>query len=231
MRIIPALPKSSRAWWWGFGLLIAVPALALAFLGLWAVRAERIEREQQIRRQQTQVAQLADGAIATVLARLETELSRAEADRPGSADELPRPEIPIFSFDQQGLLTFPHDRVYFGDFGLRPAALPAFPDWSSSVRQLIEQARAAEAQQRLQEAVTLYQRVIRAESKLSDWAEFSIARARNRSGAATSLMRSQGLQYAEGLTPQDCPWSFLPVPTSNDCRNRSAPPFFPWSSK
>lgn len=39
----------SRVTWRLFGLLIAVPALALAGLGLRAVRAERIEGEQQLR--------------------------------------------------------------------------------------------------------------------------------------------------------------------------------------
>ena len=211
MRIVRTLPKSSATWWWGFALLIALPALVLSSLGVWAVRAERIERVQQIRRQQSQVAQLADGAIATILARLDTELSRVEADPPGSADELPRPVIPVFSFDQQGLLTFPYDRVYFGDFGLRPTAITAFPDWSPSVQQLVEQARAAEAQQRLPEAVNLYQRVIGAEPKLSDWAEFSIARVQNRSAAATTLMRShdRNTEYAEGLTPTGLPVVFL----------------------
>ncbi len=213
MRIIPALSKSSATWWWVFGLLIAAPALALAILGLWAARAERIEREQQLRRQQTQVVQLIDGAVTTVLTGLETELRRVAVERPASAlgAEPDLPDIPVFSYDQQGLLTFLRDRVYFGDFGVRPTALTALSDWPPSVQRLIEQAHAAEAQQRSQEAVTLYRRIMQTEPRLSDWVELGIARARHESGAATTLTRSSARNtgYAEGLTPTGLPVAFL----------------------
>src|SRR5437870_9475760 len=70
------IPRISLKWnWsWGFGLFIALPALALALLGLRAVRAERIERDQQLREQQTQVARLIDAAISNRLGALEVEL-------------------------------------------------------------------------------------------------------------------------------------------------------------
>src|SRR6185503_17473057 len=98
--------KSGWTWWWGFGLLIAVPALALALLGLRAVRAERIEREQQVREQQTQVARLADAALANALSELEHALQREAA--PLQANDF------VFSFEPQGLLVFQRDRVWFG---------------------------------------------------------------------------------------------------------------------
>ena len=44
MRIVDVVSRSNRAWWWLFGLLTVLPAIALALLGLWAVRAEPIER-------------------------------------------------------------------------------------------------------------------------------------------------------------------------------------------
>jgi Tfp pilus assembly protein PilV len=47
-------------------LLIAAPALLLALLGLRAVGAERIEREQQAREQQTQLSRLANNEFATI---------------------------------------------------------------------------------------------------------------------------------------------------------------------
>ena len=60
------------------------------------------------------------------MAELETELSREKVERAVGTDGLPRTETPLVSFNRQGLLTFPSDRVYFGDFGLRPARLTAF---------------------------------------------------------------------------------------------------------
>ncbi len=47
MRVLPSRRVSGRAWWGLFALLIAAPALALSWLGLRAVRAERLEAEQQ----------------------------------------------------------------------------------------------------------------------------------------------------------------------------------------
>ena len=61
-----------------FGLLIAAPALALSWLGLRVVEAERIELEQQRREQQTQFARLADAAIEQALVEIETPLRAGE---------------------------------------------------------------------------------------------------------------------------------------------------------
>ena len=74
---IPSI-SSRWNWSWGFGLFIAVPALALALLGLRAVRAERIEREQQLREQQVQVARLIDASLSSRMAALGVELKQQE---------------------------------------------------------------------------------------------------------------------------------------------------------
>ena len=49
-----------RSWWWVFGLFIALPAGALALLGLSAIGADEIERQQRIRDQQAHIIRLAD---------------------------------------------------------------------------------------------------------------------------------------------------------------------------
>ncbi|HET9216775.1 MAG TPA: hypothetical protein VFR18_07345 [Terriglobia bacterium] len=73
---------------WLFSLLIAGPAIVLALLGLCAVRADRVEREQHLREHQTQTARLADAAIANVLDRLRgiaRETDRLETPRKSTA--------------------------------------------------------------------------------------------------------------------------------------------------
>src|SRR5438876_9770422 len=83
------IPRISLKWnWsWGFGLFIALPALALALLGLRAVRAERIEREQQMREQQVQVARLIDAAVSSKISGLEVESRRREGQNFDEAEE------------------------------------------------------------------------------------------------------------------------------------------------
>jgi hypothetical protein len=68
MRFSSISLRSGRTWWLLFVLLIAVPALALALLGLRVVQLERIEHAEQIRDQQAQLTHLADVAITTFLA-------------------------------------------------------------------------------------------------------------------------------------------------------------------
>src|SRR5437870_10008412 len=83
------IPRISLKWnWsWGFGLFIALPALALALLGLRAVRAERIEREQQLREQQVQLGRLIDAAISNRMASLQVELRQRENQNPDRSKE------------------------------------------------------------------------------------------------------------------------------------------------
>src|SRR5436853_6097373 len=108
------LPSLSSRWnWsWGFGLFIAVPALALAVLGLRAVRAERIEREQQLREQQVQVVRLIDAAISNKVASLEVELTRETKTQDALKEALSGSYV--FSLDRDNVLKFPKQQVYFG---------------------------------------------------------------------------------------------------------------------
>jgi signal transduction histidine kinase/predicted transcriptional regulator len=203
MRLAPATLRSGRTWWWSFGLLIAVPALVLALLGLRAARVEHIERQQQLRVQQGQIGRLADAAISNVLARLEGEVARAE-----TSEGVLR-EYFLFSLDRQGLLVFPRERVYFGEFGKRPAA--ARGDRRGAVQTLIEQAQAAEAQRRPGDALAAYRSVIGADPKLREWAELSVARIRYVSGEADALplLAKPEWSRSEGLTPTGLPTALL----------------------
>ena len=165
--------RSGRTWWWGFGLLIAIPALVLAILGLRAVRAERIEREQLLRDRQAQTARLADAGIREAITEIERELRRHDSPDSNSASEAPQhPDIDFFSYDRSGLLTFTRDRVYFGDLLAQQKRI----EWPANVEQLVEQARAAEAQHRAGQAVALYNRIIASEPRLRDWASLSVLR-------------------------------------------------------
>ncbi len=84
MRYRPSRSLVRRSWWGVFGLFIATPAVVLAVLGLRAIRADEIERQQHLAQQQAQVANLADAALATTLDRLVTDArsqGRAAIDR------------------------------------------------------------------------------------------------------------------------------------------------------
>ncbi len=151
-------------WSWGFGLFIALPALALALLGLRAVRAERIEREQQLREQQVQIARLIEAAISTRINSLPTELKHRTQN--ATPDET-LTGIYGFSLDQNKTLTFPDQRIYFGE--------QTSTAWPLNVENLLEQAQAAKAQGRSAEASTLYRRIIDVEPKLTAWAELNNA--------------------------------------------------------
>jgi signal transduction histidine kinase len=167
-----------------------VPALALAVLGLRAVRLERIERQQQLREQQAQTARLAVAAISAALAQIET-------------SEAASGDYPAFSLEQGGLVLFPRERVYFGEFGRQPAF--ARRGWLASTRQLIDQAQAAEAQQRAKDAVPLYQRLGSVEARLRPWAELSEARIRG----AIPLLANPEWSRSEGTTPTGLPAALL----------------------
>ena len=109
MRIPRLSPRPGQAWWWIFGLFIAAPAMALALLGLRAARVERIERQQQLRERQVQIARLADAALTTALNRLEGELAQAANASREPMETAPR-DVYLFSLDRQGLVLFPRDR-------------------------------------------------------------------------------------------------------------------------
>jgi signal transduction histidine kinase len=172
---------------------------------LRAVRAERIEREQQVREQQTQIARLADAALANALSELENALQRAVEAAPLQANDF------VFTLEPQGLLVFQRDRVWFGE---TDAAKLRAVDWAMATQQLIEQAQAAEAQGSLHAAASLYRRLSAAEPKLRGWAEICLARMGQQRGAAgTSALLSNPLWgRAEELTPTGLPVALLICP-------------------
>ena len=199
-------PGSRLTWWWGFGLLIALPALALAILGLRAVRAERIEREQQLRDRQAQTARLADAAIRAALAEIEHELrvhdsSNQNISPPGVGDS----GILLFSCDRSGQLRFSNDRVYFGDSPQDSTRV----DWTASVDQLVEQARAAEAQQRASLAVIFYNRIIAAEPRLRDWARLSVLRIEHKDDGQSLGEILNGESGTDALSPSGLPLALV----------------------
>lgn len=170
-------------WWWVFGLLIALPAVCLVALGLWAVRAERVEREQRLLDQQVQIAGLVDAAAVNVLTSLEQEARRhRRADSAGldqKARELGSVGVVRMALEPGGLLVVPDDRVFTGPFGARPtgAASPSIP---RNVAALVDHARAAEAQERREDAVALYRQIGLTTPALRPWSEWSAARIQRR---------------------------------------------------
>jgi signal transduction histidine kinase len=206
MRIVRHELSSRMTWWWGFGLLIAVPALALAILGLRAVRSERIEREQQLRDRQAQTARLADAAIRDALAEIERQLRlRDSLDQNISPPDVEDSGIHFFSYDRSGQLRFGRDRVYFGD-SLRDSTRV---DWTASVEQLVEQARAAEAQQRTSQAIILYNRIIGAEPRLRDWARLSLLRLEHKDDGQSLSETLTGDSGADALSPSGLPLALV----------------------
>ncbi|MCI0489851.1 MAG: ATP-binding protein [Blastocatellia bacterium] len=207
-------------WWWGFGLLIAAPALLLALFGLRAVHAERLEREEQLRRQQTQAARLADAAIANALDEIEEKSLPFESDlRKRQASVGPSvaeaggvtSNLPLISFDRRGLLVFHRERVYFGDpEGQAESNLPP-TEWSLATESLIEEALASEAQQLPSRAVALYSRILKEEPHLGDWADLCIARIQYRSGSqsARDRLTSPAWGRSQGLTPSGMPVALI----------------------
>ncbi len=206
MRFLPASFRSGRMWWWTFAAFIAVPACALALLGLRAARLERIERQQQLRDQQAQVTRLADAAIATALARLEGALARSETVSPKAAAPF---DIPVFSLDRRGLVLFPKERVYFGEFGKRPEFMPG--ETSGATASLVARAQAAEVQQRADEAFASYSRIASIDPRLRPWAELSLARMRYErgDGGALAVLARPQWSEADGSTPSGLPVALL----------------------
>ena len=176
---------SSRGWWFIVALVVG-PAAILAGLGLRALRVERIEREQELWRQQSQVLLLADRALSNTLAALEQDLSRGGVGLPGGPPtrEEGRPARHTrLAFDQRQILIFPDDRVYFSEFGRRPARAVPVP-LSNELVEITERARSAEAQKQPEIALDSYRRLRAAEPRLRPWADLNIARIQYRQPAS-----------------------------------------------
>jgi signal transduction histidine kinase len=159
-RPIPA--RSGYMWWLIFSAFIATPAVALSVLGVRSIRAADIERDQRLRDEQAAVARLADGALEAALARAGDRGASARSDH----------HIP-FVLEQNGVLVFPADRVYAAPFGLKPSAM-VDDSPVGSVAATIDEAQAAEAQQRYGDARRAYGR-LRTVSALSAWAHVRLA--------------------------------------------------------
>lgn len=177
-------------WWWGFSLLITLPALILALLGLRAVRIERLELNQQLREQQTQIARLADAAIANALTELDSELNRAESAGPKSVDS-PQALAQgyIFTFHRHDLLIFQKEKIFFGPSPRTDLTGELVPAVAPNIEEQVERAQAAEAQGRPREALNIYTRIATAEPRLRAWAEFSRARINHEHGDPEALAR------------------------------------------
>jgi signal transduction histidine kinase len=155
-----------------FVLLIALPAAVLALLGVGSIRAGDLERRQRLRDQETQVARLADVALAAALDReAAAGASGARASREHSADQGHRQFEPVTAFetDHTGVIVFPGERVYVGSPGAPPANRMG-PDLPMAAATLVEAAQAATAQGRAIDAVERYNRLL-AYPQLRSWAE------------------------------------------------------------
>ncbi len=163
------LPKTGTRWWWAFAVCIAAPALVLAILGVRTIDLERVEQRQGIESQQRQTALLADTTLSAALSRIQENLLRQDPD--------PAAGAPSFSLDDQGVLIFRRDRVYFAETGNEPpeARVAVPPALAASV----DEALAAEARAEFPRAMAIYQRIGK-NPQLGAWAGLALARLRVR---------------------------------------------------
>ena len=175
-----------QSWWWVFGLFIALPAVALALLGLTAIRADDVDQQLRMREQQGQFARLADAALSAAFDR-ELTTAHATSDRDTSARAargLP------FAVDHRGVVWFPTDRVYAGDIHSDdPAYFQVVTDEQTVA--LTARAAAAMVQGRTLEAVALYEQ-LRELPQLRDWAEWQLALVRSSKAAGDMVIRYAG---------------------------------------
>lgn len=204
-RVLAALRMSPRREWWIFGVLIAAPALVLSLLGLRAARLDEVDRDQQAREHQHQIAVLADASLGNALESLERDLQRFEVgahpDAGGSR---------LMIYEAAGHLLFPRERVFFADDLARPTStLP--PPRSDAVEADVEAAQAAEAQRHAERALPLLRRIASREPALADWARFQSARIRFDSGDTAALASLADAAWSEsaGLTPGHLPVALL----------------------
>jgi len=168
LRVPQALVR--RSWWWVFGLCIATPAVVLAVLGVGALRADDLERENRRRDRDAQLARLVDAALANVLDGFAADIQSGEsnADRPAELGSASVDSI-RFELSGDGRLLFPDDRLVEGpDLGPPPEARPVLP---RGAVQLVADARAAEAQGRAAEVVALYEQ-LHTYASLRPWISF-----------------------------------------------------------
>ncbi|MBI4910225.1 MAG: HAMP domain-containing histidine kinase [Acidobacteria bacterium] len=169
--------RAPHRWWYVFGLATALPAIILGLLALRAVRLVRMEAQAKAQEEHRQSAATVDAVIAATVAELERDDDAA---------------LITYQFDSGGLLIFPRDRVYFGEFGARPKQLTK--PLSESALNLIEQARS-------DRNPALYRAVARVEPALGSWVRWSIAQLEH--------SRAEDFSTAEGTTPSGLPVALL----------------------
>lgn len=201
-----------RRWWWVFSLLIVAPALALALLGLRAIRADRIEREQRLRDQRLQVARLADAAIGNVLEGVVSALREVADDQPSGRARmsLELHDLPVFLLDRSGVLAFLQDRVYSGPFGQQPRLLRDLRALPPAVSELAARAQVADVERHTGLAMSLYRRAS-AQPALKAWAELGLARIKHQMGDPSAMASLVDANWgaSEARTPAGVPVAII----------------------
>jgi signal transduction histidine kinase len=170
MTRLSAHALARRSWWWVFALFIALPAVALALLGVDGLRADEIARQQRALEEQAQMARVADASLSNVLEAEVAEARHLALDRGGLIGD-PPPSV-VFRMDGPRGVSFPGDRVFAGPFGAEPPREAVRP-LRASTRTRIEKALAADAQSRVAEAKSLYEEV-GSDEAARGWAELQL---------------------------------------------------------
>lgn len=210
-------PLARRSWWWIFGLFIAMPALALALLGLGSFRADEIERQQRLREQRAQVGTLADVALTTALDREATDArGRSRASSPGGQETAVNVSALPFEIDNRNVVSFPSDRVYVAGVGAEPPVHASLA-LSPATLAIVAAAQAADAQGRTSDAVALYER-LRAVPQLRVWADLQLLVLRSHTGLAAVLssIAKRGLASSDALSPSGIPIAIVASSLSED---------------
>lgn len=186
LKRVTATGASGRRWWYVFVLWMVVPAAILGLFALRTVRLLQVEGQQKAADERQQAARVADGLVSAVL------------DEAGEHSE-----ASPFAIEPGNLAVFPRDRLYFGEFGNRPANAPL--RISIQAQEMAEHVRAEESAPARE---SLYQNIARTESALADWTGW----ARSRKAASRDWSNS------DGLTPSGLPLALIAAETSGETR-------------
>jgi signal transduction histidine kinase len=206
------LPKGSDIgwWWWIFGLLIGIPALVLAALGISALRLDDVDQRQRARDGQDQIVRLAAAALSTAFDRESTDARGGPADGGGTVR---------FEVGADQVISFPVYRTYAATLGAPPPAEAALKV-SGEELLVAERAQEAAAQGNISGARTLYLQ-LESVAELRAWAalqldllgsptipslELASSSARSPSGIPVAIVASSGADVgsernARGFTP------------------------------
>jgi signal transduction histidine kinase len=208
-RLSPAFVR--RSWWWVFALLIAMPAVALAVLGLGVIRADDRDRERRHRERQSDVAdqirRLADASLATTLERLVADAGPLTTAADASI---------AFAIEANGTVSFPAHRVTVLPFGSAPRLAPLPLPYATRV--VTERALAAEARGRKSEASLLYD-TVRVHPRLRPWAEWRMRMVSNPTPAVIAAhLADAALWASDARTPSGIP---LAIATASEIGEES----------